>query len=900
MDLRRFRGTLSLKVRFSLAAGALVLLIATVLTAAAVLIAQRAIEDVVRERESALINQLARDLDAKIELRQNALLRLASDLAVYADQPTTYQARLEQYHALDGLFTNMSMVDAAGDQVANLDHPDARGRVNLSHRQHFIDTMRTGAPVISRPVMGEVVARPFVLMTAPIRASDGRIAFMLIGMIDLGRDSILKELVRSHSGKGSSFYLMSADGAFIAHPDERRLLQTVDVGSGDSPALRRVLDGDEVVVQEGGAGGPPALVSARRMASTGWIVATACPASESSAFVDQVKRNAVILALVLMLVIAPVVWLVIDRQLVPLNELGARMRARRWSPAEAYRDDEIGRLARTYDQLMEERQRADEALRESERNLRNMANNVPALVAYVDSARRFVFGNERYQCMFGVEASQLRGKTVREVVGEAVYAVTEPYVDAALRGESVRFERPIMRDGSLQWDRVSYTPDIEDGQVRGYYALVDDISELKIAQEQAAISEKRVRSITDAMPALISYIDTDLRYRFCNSMYTEITGLPVDQVLGKTVAEVFGPRLLDAVGAQMAAALAGERMSFELVPPPELGNRILQYAYIPDVGPDGKVAGFYSMVHDITPHKNTEAALITQQRLLRSVADNLPAMINLMEPDGRIAFANRKHEEWVGRPLDQIVGANIATLLGEEERATHQHYFDKAMAGERSRWGFQRTLHGELRHYQANYIPQNEGERIVGVTCLVNDVTDTKLVEQRLSALARFDALTGLPNRTHLTERIGRAIVRGSRSGHRIALMYLDLDQFKSINDSFGHGGGDLVLVEFGRRLSACVRQTDTVGRLAGDEFVILLEGLNNESECSLVAAKIIKAMERPFDIDGVARIVTTSIGVASCTSSAASVESLLKHADEALYRAKERGRNRYAMTAVT
>ena len=414
-----------------------------------------------------------------------------------------------------------------------------------------------------------------------------------------------------------------------------------------------------------------------------------------------------------------------------------------------------------------------------------------------------------------------------------------------------------------------------------------------------AASERRIRTITDNLPALIAYIDSDFRYRFCNSMYAEVTGMPVEQILGKSVGEIFGGASQASIAGQMEAALRGERITFEHVPAPEQGKRILQYDYIPDVGPDGRIAGFYSMVQDITERKNTETALLTQQRLLRSVADNLPALVNSIDASGRMMFANRQHSTWLGMPLSRIEGQNIATLLSGPELETHQRYFDLALQGERSRWGFKRKLGGETRHFQAEYIPQAEDGHAVGVTCLVNDVTDTKLVEQRLSALARFDALTGLPNRTQLVERIERAIVHSDRSGAHIALMYLDLDNFKSINDSFGHGGGDAVLIEFGRRLAACVRQTDTVGRLAGDEFVILLEGLQSDSECTIVASKIIKAMERPFDIEGVARIVTTSIGVASCTSNAAKVDGLLKHADEALYRAKQRGRNRFATTAV-
>jgi|GEM_PF-1702380 len=906
LNLNRLPAHLSLKTRFALAAGALVVFVAIVLTAAAAMIGQRGIEDVVRDREASLASQLAHDLDYRIELRQGALLRLASDFAQGAPiVPDRLQQRLEQYHALGGLFSNLSMVDVKGDQVANLDAPEARGRQNFSHREHFIETMRTGAPVISRPVMDQVAGRPLVIMTAPIRAADGRIAYLLIGMIDLGRDSFLSALTAARIDQGSHFYLMTSDGVYVAHPDAARLLTRVGARGDPNAALRQGLGADDGTVRATLGGSGEALVTTRRMRSTGWVLAAVYPTAQAFAFTDQVRLNAAIIAMVLIVVIAPVMWLVIDHELRPLARLAEHMRAGSWSAQASYREDELGELARAFDQLMDERQRAAQAVAESERNLRLVADNVPALVAYVDSEQRFVFGNERYKTLFGDAGDQLRGKRVVDVIGATMYAASQAHILNALRGERVCFERPRLGDGRLNWDRVSYNPDFDEhGKVRGYFALVDDISELKSTQLVLAASEKRIRTITDALPVLIAYVDTGRRYRFCNSGYTAISGRATEDIIGKSVAEVFGAKAYEAVAGNMDAALRGERISFEHVDASANSAArgapaILQYDYIPDIGSDGKVAGIYTMVQDVTSRKQTENALMSQQRLLRSVADNLPALVNSIDTNGRIRFANRQHVEWTGLPLERIEGAPIASLLNEQELAAHQHFFNKAMQGERTRWSFERRLRGEPRYYQADYIPQTEGGVAVGVTCLVNDVTDTKQVERQLNALARFDALTGLPNRTHLVERIARALVRSSRSGTRVALMYLDLDKFKSINDNFGHGGGDAVLVEFGRRLCACVRQSDTVGRLAGDEFVILLEGLQGDAECARVAGKIISSMERPFDIDGVARIVTTSVGVATCGGGAASVDGLLKHADEALYRAKEKGRNRYALTAL-
>ncbi|HEX8614607.1 MAG TPA: PAS domain-containing protein [Telluria sp.] len=900
---RLIPGPVSLKARFSLAVGMLIVLTATVLTVAAVLIVQRAIETVAGEREASLISQVARGLDNKFLIRQQALVSLAHDLELRAHPSAAYQDKLEQYHSMDGFFTNISVLDAQGEHVANMDYPDTRGQGNFATRNYFLDTIRRDGPVISRPLRSQITGRPVVIMTAPIHGKDGAISHILLGTIDLGKDSFIRELSIDQVGKTGYFYLLSREGEFVSHPDEARLLQRIGESGKRAPSVDQALAGFEGTLRSTAENGADALVSYKRLASTGWLLCGVYPTAEAFAFANEMRRNAAIIAALLLMVVGPLAWLMIDRQLQPLKRLGQQMAAGRsaQAPGAPYAADEIGELRRAFDTLMCERDQAERAVADSERNLRMVADNVPALVGYVDKHERFVFGNERYSTFFGISAHQLPGKSVREVVGEALYKVSKPYLDAALSGRAVRFERQVQRHGVTQWDRVAYNPDIDEhGVVQGYFVLVDDITELKATQQVLAFSEKRIRTIADNMPALIGYVDTEYRYAFCNRAYTTITDIAPSEIVGRTVSDVFGPRVFAAVAAQMAAALAGRRVSFER-PATELkGERYLQTEYIPDIGADGKVAGFYTMVMDITERKAAELALAAQQRLLHTVTDNLPALVNFMDRDGRFGFVNRHHESWFGVPLARIHGRLVNSLFNEAEAEIHQRAFDEAMTGRTVRFDFARMQGNEKRHYHATYIPQFDAAgHAAGVTGLVNDVTDSKLLEEQLSALARFDALTGLPNRTHLTERIGRAQTRSARNGTVMAVMYLDLDKFKSINDSFGHSGGDTVLIEFGRRLTACVRQSDTVGRLAGDEFVILLEGLQNVAECAVVARKIIKVMEKPFDIDGVARIVSTSIGVATAENGLAGVDTLLKHADDALYRAKDSGRNRYAMTSV-
>jgi diguanylate cyclase (GGDEF)-like protein len=170
--------------------------------------------------------------------------------------------------------------------------------------------------------------------------------------------------------------------------------------------------------------------------------------------------------------------------------------------------------------------------------------------------------------------------------------------------------------------------------------------------------------------------------------------------------------------------------------------------------------------------------------------------------------------------------------------------------------------------------------------------------ERQMAEIARTDVLTGLPNRYSFDERLALALARSRRSGQPLALCFLDVDKFKAINDTLGHAAGDEVLRQFARRLTKCVRETDTVARLAGDEFVVVLEGLHTGAEPHLVARKIVSMMRRPMQVEGRSLAITTSVGVAFEADANIAPADLLARADAALYEAKAQGRNTFHVDA--
>lgn len=293
-------------------------------------------------------------------------------------------------------------------------------------------------------------------------------------------------------------------------------------------------------------------------------------------------------------------------------------------------------------------------------------------------------------------------------------------------------------------------------------------------------------------------------------------------------------------------------------------------------------------------------ALTSSERRLRMITDKLPARIAYINVDERILFHNAADDDGARPPLAAFMGKTIREVYGDALYNELRQGFQRALAGEAVSVEHCCIVDGEERYFKRQYTPDiGPDGRVAGFYSMVTDITETKRIEHRLTAIARVDSLTGLPNRAALLDQLEHALARCRRTGASLACLYLDIDKFKEVNDTLGHSGGDAALLEFAARLRASVRGSDVVARLAGDEFVIVLEALDQPAEAQRIAAKIIHAMQSPFHIEGIVRRVTTSIGVVVADAHGDDARAVLRAADAALYRAKREGRNRAAGAGV-
>ncbi len=424
---------------------------------------------------------------------------------------------------------------------------------------------------------------------------------------------------------------------------------------------------------------------------------------------------------------------------------------------------------------------------------------------------------------------------------------------------------------------------------------------IEVRERALAASRTQLRAIADNIPEQVTYVDRDERYRFVNAYPGPFKNVAPEEIIGKTIREVRGEAAYQAVLPSFLRAMQGEQFSHErsLM----LDGRLSHFfvTYIPDFDADRTVKGVYAFAQDITIRKTAELLRLETEKRLVTITDNLPAMICYVDDNRCFRFANKAWEKWFALPLDRIIGQPFDRMMGPELAAQYHYWFLRAMQGEPLEYEIEipSPKYGS-RWLKCNFIPDIDEvtRKVRGVYGMLHNVTKAKEAEQRLTRLAQFDTLTGLANRHQFNETFERVLRANDRDAKPLALMFLDIDHFKQVNDRHGHGGGDFLLKEFAHRLADCVRPTDAVARLAGDEFVVLLEGMHSDDEPQFIARKIIAAVEKPFMLDEHFICVTASIGIAMRARVGEAASVLMKRADEALYEAKRAGRNTFRLAS--
>ena len=546
---------------------------------------------------------------------------------------------------------------------------------------------------------------------------------------------------------------------------------------------------------------------------------------------------------------------------------------------------------------------AQNALAARESQLRAIMDGVPAPVAYLDRNERCQYVNKPFLQYFGLNAEQVGALRIRDVVGHGIYASAQAMLSRALHGESTSFDRLVPgAGGAKRWMTIRVVPDATaSGEVHGAFMLMNDIHGLKQAQEALRASEAELRLIMDNVPARVAYIDREYRYRFLNRHNEEWLSESRKELTGRPVAEVLGDARARQLQPLLARVLAGETISTEqLLVQPNGEQRWESIHLAPNRDAEGNVIGIYAAHTDIHDQKRNEEALHRANWMLSSHINNTPLAVLEWNRDFRLVRWSPQAEHIFGWRAEEVLGMPISgsQLTHETDREAVVELINKLMAGDEPRaTGLNRnyrkdgaTIWCEWYH---SCLLDEEG-LTVSILSFVQDVSSRIQTEERLQYLATRDALTGLPNRLLLQERLTQAIAQAKRSGRRVGVMFIDLDRFKNVNDTLGHRIGDELLKRVTAHLSEALRETDLLARLGGDEFMVIVEEFDDPAVLHRVAQKLQDAIAQPFEIEEHDIHVTSSIGIAVYPDDSDDPEALLKHADVAMYRSKELGRNTY------
>lgn len=425
-------------------------------------------------------------------------------------------------------------------------------------------------------------------------------------------------------------------------------------------------------------------------------------------------------------------------------------------------------------------------------------------------------------------------------------------------------------------------------------------SALRHHAEAMRRKEEQLRRVVNTVPALISATDGDGAVCLLNTRHQQYVTMDSPEAAGLTMSDLFG----EAYGARHRAIDAevlasGEALgAFEEHVTDAAGEpRVLLTTKAPLTGANAVPDGVVTVSLDITERKQQEQAVIESEQRFRALVEGSVLGI-LIECDGKPLFVNRTLARLFGYAdeTEIIAMERVDGLFPDGERERLRQIRRTTMAGD---------THGELTEFGGL---KKDGEQIClqvqaqrvswkgkgAVQMAVADVSLRKAYERQLQYQANFDALSGLPNRLLMMDRLRGAILSAGRHGHRGALLFIDLDHFKKINDTLGHSAGDAVLAQAAERLKSCVRSEDTVARIGGDEFTIILPNIESAANAEPVVQKILQAFSQPFVLSELETLISASIGVTVFPDDGDEPELLMKNADVAMYRSKERGRNTF------
>jgi diguanylate cyclase (GGDEF)-like protein/PAS domain S-box-containing protein len=544
------------------------------------------------------------------------------------------------------------------------------------------------------------------------------------------------------------------------------------------------------------------------------------------------------------------------------------------------------------------RKEAEKALQGSENQYRTLVEQAGDCVYLTDTLGYFEYVNPEGERLTGYSNEELIGMLYIELIHpnwrDDVQAFYIQQRDERIKESILEF--PIIKkSGEIIWGQQSVTLMIEDGEIIGLQGIVRDITDRVVMEQTLRKNEQRYKALFDHTNDAIFILDLELKHIAVNHRAADMLGYTPEELIGMHASQVVAPEDFNDTEKKEKALNAGETLPiYERVFVRKDGSRFtgeVNVSLVKDHG--GNPLHFQSVVRDITEHVRTREQLSMQATAMESAASG----IVVTDKDGNIQWVNPAFTRLTGYTAEEAMGENPRILKsGFHEDSFYKELWDTISA--KKVWEgevINRRKDGGLYYEEMTISPVlNEKGGIHQFVAIKHDVSARVEAEKRLQFLATHDPLTHLPNRLLFYDRLERAIHRAERNKKKLAVLFIDLDNFKVVNDHFGHEKGDQLLKEVADQLNDTLRASDTVARLAGDEFTIILDELSDPKDVIPIVEKILAGFPKEFIIEDEKVGITASIGISIFPDDGEEFDTLIQHADEAMYAVKEKGKEGY------
>ncbi|OIQ98960.1 cyclic di-GMP phosphodiesterase Gmr [mine drainage metagenome] len=904
-----------------------------------------------REMEVSLSSQqfsevsfVAESIDNAIRLRIDSLALVASSItpAMMADR-NRISSFLEARKTINTLCTlGVIVISRNGNGVADFPQVEGRGNADFSQTDFYRQVMTTGKASFSKPSLGRFVKDPRLVIAVPVFDNKHHIIGIFAGVTSLSNNSLLSNFdAKSHPNSSAYLVISPRDNLFVSDTDNLRTLQPLPA-PGINVMHDRYMSGYEGSGVTVNSNGVEELTSSRHIPSTGWFVVARLPTSTAFEHISHIRNEAIATAGIVSLLTIALLWLFLRHELSPLSRSAALVEQLangfisplRHIPLEG--SPEIRKMQTSFNRLQERLLNDEVDLLADKALYRSMFTNNSAVKLLIDPGDgTIVDANPASAAYYGWPVKELRKMRITDL------NIMEPELlkqemDLALREQRqfFRFRHRLasgeVRDVEVHSGHVEY---------RGrdlLYSVINDVTDREQALQRERIRGEvlemlaRGRELSDILNAIVHQVESEQPQLLCSILLLDKD----DRHLHIGAAPSFPDFFNKAVqgfetgigrGSCGHAAATGERIVVSdiqnhlyWVPYKELAARAnLSSCWSePVFSSRGKILGTLALYqHQTASPDAAQILLIEEMAKIVGIAverkldeENLQLASTVFQASSEaivITDANNRIIA-VNPAFTRITQYDAAEAVGQDPKLLNSGKQGKEFY--RAMWSTIETFgswQGEIVNRRKNGDIYSEWLTINTVRdangavrqriAIFSDITDKKRSEEIIWRQANFDVLTGLPNRRLFHDRLMQELKRDEREQHSMALMFIDLDHFKEVNDTLGHEAGDNLLVQASKRIAGCIRESDTLARLGGDEFTIILPGLADPKRLGILADTIIHIIARPFMIGESTAYVSASIGITLYPQDADNLTSLLKNADQAMYVAKGKGRNQYS-----